>query len=68
MSIEEMEPSPWYKARFTVMYGDAVDYYSVSIDIELIEDGFIIGTDSNLKYVAIPISSIIHMEQEGDKD
>jgi len=54
----------WCIGRWKIHYGNPADFCDATMDVELIQDGFIIGMTSGLCYTAIPISSVMIMEKE----
>lgn len=54
----------WFIGRWKIQYGEFKDCYTVTMDVEIIQDGFIIGMSNELKYRAIPVTSILYMEKE----
>ena len=62
--MDEKIKQKWCIGIWKIQYGEFKDCYTTTMDVELIQDGFIVGTSSELKYRAIPVTSILYMEKE----
>ena len=53
----------WYNGRWRISAGNPDDMYSFEIDVDTIENGFVVGTDEFGEYSAISISAIQYMDK-----
>ena len=54
----------WCIGRWKIYYCNPTVLCNMTMDVESIQDGFVIGMTSGLFYTAIPISSVVAMEKE----